>query len=251
MASSSAHRGIEFFFFLCFAVEGVVSAQGADLVSPHTGTIRSGRQSEPEVLRDYPFGASRKALPRTTPAPNSLCFPRPRHSPPPLVARAAPHQSSLLDARMPLHRRPFCLAARTRVSMALPPFRPRSPRSRPRGSPAQSTHRWGPTTNAASQPTRDARHAANPQRRTRPMAPGRARQNTHFPASQFSNPKHSRVNFRRGSNGRRPSLVTQIHHCVRARRSRDCQREACRTVSTTCVRLATYLTHCAVAHSPA
>lgn len=88
--SSSAHRGIDF----CFPslVARLPSRVPVKCREPAlfrlTRAGESGRKSEPEVLRDYPFGVSRKALPRTTPAPNSLCFPRPRHSPPPSVACA-------------------------------------------------------------------------------------------------------------------------------------------------------------------
>jgi hypothetical protein len=88
--------------------------------------------------------------------------------------------------------------------------------------PLEHRARWEATTNAASRPTTSQHHAANTQRGTRPMASGRARQT---PTSRASNspfqapPSRSR----RGSNGDQPSLVSQIHSCVR---SRDCQREA-------------------------
>jgi hypothetical protein len=132
--------------------------------------------------------------------------PTPRHSPPRPPAQGP--KPFHLSRRMPLH-----LWQPERASPREAP---------PAAVPRLHRARWEATTNAASRPTTSQHHAANTQRGTRPMASGRARQT---PTSRASNspfqapPSRSR----RGSNGDQPSLVSQIHSCVR---SRDCQREA-------------------------
>lgn len=136
-----------------------------------------------------------KALTEHHPCPFH-CAPHGHVSPPLRRSLWIPSFASLLDARPPCIIADL-LAARTCQGGAA--FRPRSlVRGRTGGAQAaqhQSQVRWHRTTNAASRPTRDRYHAANPQRGTRPMPSARARQTPTSRPPKFSSPGLNRLAF--------------------------------------------------------